>query len=62
MSTLTEAPKARKDYRCERCGGQIKAGTRYLLYRITPGSDIGNSTWLRGREHLSDGECWAETA
>ena len=61
-TVLMEAPKARKDYRCERCLGPIETGTRYMLYRIPPGSDLGNDKWIRGRQHLSDGECWAETA
>ena len=60
MAVLIGTPRARKDYRCDRCRQPIKAGTHYRRYAIPPGSDLGNDGWISGREHLTAAICFYE--
>lgn len=53
MTAFTREHTARKAHKCDRCLGRIEPGERYRAYSIAPDSDIGNSGWLTGREHLA---------
>jgi hypothetical protein len=57
MAVFTAERTARKEHRCWRCGGAIKAGKRYAAISITPGGEMGYLRWSRLAEHLSYAEC-----
>jgi hypothetical protein len=57
MAVFTTEHVARKTHRCSRCDGQIKPGQKYTAYTITPNSDLGNTRWVRGRDHLTTKDC-----
>ena len=53
MAVFARVRTARRAHKCDRCLRRIEPGERYRAYSIAPDSDIGNSGWMSGREHLS---------
>jgi len=62
MTVFTTERTARKEHRCARCGGIIKAGERYAVISIPPGGEMGYVGWSRLAEHLTYVECDYELA
>ncbi len=63
MAVFTAERTARKQYECERCCRPIKPGERHIAYALTPNhDDLGNTRWLRGREHLDAGICYPKAS
>lgn len=62
MAVFTTERSARKERRCSRCGGVIKAGERYASIAITPGGEMGYLGWSRLAEHLTFVACDYELA
>jgi hypothetical protein len=64
MAVFTSIRNARKPYRCDACGGQIKAGQPYSSSSVTPKDpelgDADGKRWGRYRSHVNHKDC--ETA
>lgn len=57
MAIFTSLRTARKNYRCDDCRGEIRAGQRYASSAITPRDpemgDADGKRWGRIRSHVN---------